>query len=108
MEHFFYIALLSLGCSVVGGLVWLWCNTPAYKRWPRKDQPERTDWFPPEIKPVCVGWYARRFILGNDVEHWPQYWDGEHWRYGDHWPEPGGVVSCPVEWRGLAKNPEAV
>jgi hypothetical protein len=59
----------------------------------------KTDWFPPNIKPVHVGWYESDYIkLHGNVSAWSKlYWDGQNWLWG-----PNGNL-CMFKhrwWRG--------
>jgi hypothetical protein len=67
--------------------------------------PKLTPWFPPEVKPVRKGWYARDFGWRPSVrEPEPQYWNGTAWFYGDMWPEHGDKAEQQNrEWRGILK-----
>lgn len=60
-----------------------------------------TDWFPPEVKPVHVGFYESIAFRHYD-ELFILYWDGTEWLLKDL------TESCLVqdrEWRGLAEKP---
>lgn len=57
---------------------------------------ETTAWFPPEVKPVRVGWYACRRC---NLDYW---WDGKLWRNGEDY---GYSLKQDIEWRGLAQKP---
>ena len=58
-----------------------------------------TDWFPPEVKPVHVGWYmtevSNRGLL-------PLYWDGKLWRQDDCVTYHLGCQNRP--WYGLTSE----
>ena len=67
---------------------------------------ELTDWFPPHIKPVHVGWYhtgCGDYKPDEDTDtesdyNW--YWDGNKWT-----ASPDGFI-CSIQnryWRGLAQ-----
>lgn len=64
-----------------------------------------TDWFPPEVKPVRVGWYQRKYDLEEERE-FPDYWDGADWFVASK----GGEIICKSAsthpWRGLSRNPK--
>lgn len=72
-----------------------------------------TPWFPPEIKPIRVGWYQRKWRKDNDW--FANYWDGAHWHHSESATattqipiEPHYEAICHCEnmyWRGLAKKP---
>lgn len=53
---------------------------------------EATPWFPPEVKPVRKGDY----VIGSDLLHVMQTWDGKCWRRGN------GSVAPEQDlcWRG--------
>lgn len=53
---------------------------------------EVTPWFPPEVKPVYEGDY----VVGSDLLHVMQTWDGKCWRRGN------GSVAPEQDlcWRG--------
>ena len=63
-----------------------------------------TDWFDADVKPVHVGWYQRNW--GDFTEEYENdYWDGEHWFYGENGKaKEYSVRNC--EWRGLAEQPK--
>jgi hypothetical protein len=69
-------------------------------------QPKLTDWFPPDVKPVRVGWYESPY----------QYWTHSYW-CGTHWTESSCDMTGQTDpsyrsakqkrkWRGLAEKPE--
>lgn len=65
---------------------------------------KKTDWFPPEIKPVHVGGYesipSRAASVYADLR---ARWDGKCWR----WVNSG--KKCLIQsrkWRGLAEKPQ--
>ncbi|MEX3914857.1 hypothetical protein AB4Y43_01235 [Paraburkholderia sp. BR10872] len=63
-----------------------------------------TELFPPEIKPVHVGWYSTEwFDAGWDYEL-RVWWDGQDWRN-----EPNGwrLMCQKVSWRGLKEQENA-
>ena len=55
---------------------------------------KRTGWYPPEVKPVRVGWYER-YWCGLKTLYW---WDGVCWRYE---PESERSHYQHLPWRGL-------
>lgn len=62
---------------------------------------ERTDFFPPEVKPVHVGWYETAWFDAGwlyDVKIW---WDGEAWRDK---PDGWALFDQYVTWRGQIEN----
>ena len=84
-----------------------------------------TEWFPPEIKPIRVGWYQRRLVPMKEVGAletaerliWLNYFDGENWHHAwcgrklavVKFPYEGIVCDsdcCEMEWRGRAKEPK--
>lgn len=72
-----------------------------------------TDWFPPHINPVHVGWYKRRFI-SCDPKTYFNYWDGQYWYYSLHLDPDDRVTknhgrradNFVMEWCGLAEKPK--
>ena len=54
---------------------------------------KKTDWYPPNIKPVREGLYE----VGSDELSVKVYWDGKHWIRGNGTELPLQEV-C---WRGL-------
>ena len=67
-----------------------------------------TPWFPPDVKPVRVGWYHTGCDSDNPINsggesayNW--WWDGHGWH--DY---PNGYPSRDQNryWRGLSENPE--
>jgi hypothetical protein len=62
---------------------------------------QMTEWYPPEIKPVRVGWYESTPWLkyGDGDRNW---WNGRQWI----WFEKGYPCSEQSRhWRGLAADP---
>ena len=67
-------------------------------------------WFPPEIKPVRVGWYdvANLKLPPNFSPPWFMFWNGAKWTgYGSKPYElrHEGEYIQDVYWRGLARKP---
>lgn len=72
------------------------------------NNPELTPWFPPEVKPVRVGWYETH-MLKSIVGH--SFWAGNKWSntyFGESWNEINlrsisfdGAIQKKT-WRGLA------
>lgn len=61
----------------------------------------RTNWFPPEVKPVHIGMYEIRNRDGFGIEWWA-YWNGEKWVFLRH---PDWVLmDQDREWRGLKRK----
>lgn len=70
-----------------------------------------TDWFPAEVKPVCVGVYE----ADNGSSYgrkWYSYWDGKQWGYADTDHEVAFLLRgeeteawdlFPPAWRGLSQ-----
>lgn len=58
---------------------------------------EKTEWFPPEIKPVYVGLYEQIY-KGSTVTdlYW---WDGKQWCFTNQ--RSWACASQDREWRGL-------
>lgn len=66
---------------------------------------ELTDWYPPEVKPVRVGFYQRKYISAAALET-PDYWNGKKWFVC---PGPGMLTfeaRAALQWRGLARKPK--
>lgn len=66
-----------------------------------------TDWFPPEIKPVYVGWYHTNnptltyFSIIESLFNW--WWNGDEWM---DYPD-GNICRQQIRyWRGLTEKPE--
>ena len=59
-----------------------------------------TDWYPPEIKPVRVGWFEACVFDAGWVYEWLVVWDGRHWRdkYGMT------LIDQNITWRGLTEE----
>ena len=66
-----------------------------------------TDWFPPHIKPVRVGWYHTGLHdydprsnqgLEAKINLW---WDGKLWRLSEHGHE---IVFQAKWWRGIKND----
>ena len=57
-----------------------------------------TEWYPPEIKPVRVGWYEAAAHDCGWLYEWRVWWDGRVWR-----DSPNGWELCNQRqsWRGL-------
>lgn len=78
----------------------------------------KTEWFPPHIKPVWIGWYPRRLSIRTDTmadsHQYMNYWDGLCWHYNGHpdWLDSGVAAETPGPvclgdnwaWRGLCKK----
>lgn len=65
---------------------------------------KRTPWFPPEVKPVRVGWYEAILFPGlhnDDTLPEPRFWwDGKEWRLARN----GSALALQQRiWRGLTK-----
>jgi hypothetical protein len=56
---------------------------------------ERTDWFPPTVKPAHKGDY----VLGSDLFHFMNHWDGDMWRRYDGSPALDQNL-CWAGWTG--------
>ena len=72
-----------------------------------------TPWYPPEVKPVREGWYARKLCDDNDRYQYMNYWNGNYWYYNvDGAPKAEAhfigheCLSYHWQWRGLAENPK--
>lgn len=59
-----------------------------------------TEWYPPEIKPVHVGYYQRRYVFGLLYKEW---WTGQKWTSSTTDTTPCTCQHLP--WRGLAEKP---
>lgn len=59
-----------------------------------------SDWFPPEVLPVNVGFYDLDWPFETESRDW---FDGLHWRL-DGPNGPCFVVPPPYRWRGLSKR----
>lgn len=69
-----------------------------------------TPWFPPEIKPVHVGWYdvANLKMEPHFFPPWFFHWNGTTWDSFGSFPgpfKPNPYVVQDVPWRGLARKP---
>jgi hypothetical protein len=65
---------------------------------------QMTEWYPPEIKPVRVGWYQDGYELVPNCVHafeMLSWWDGKVWR----WREGGIRINQHHHWCGLAADP---
>lgn len=66
-----------------------------------------TDWYPPNVKPVRVGIYERKFLSASARF---SYWNGKEWGANDMTPERAYLYrGCPSKyqfllWRGLTKR----
>ncbi len=68
-----------------------------------------TPWFPPDVKPVHIGWYHTGVAAKcpiNDVKseancNW--WWNGSHWTAFDGCAP---IYNQNRYWRGLAENTE--
>lgn len=60
-----------------------------------------TEWFPPHVQPVRIGWYQRDYLEKHHTEV-ADWWDGKAWFYGR---SDGSKSAYPVSmlrrWRGL-------
>jgi hypothetical protein len=68
--------------------------------------PPLTDWYPPEVDPVHVGFYSRQYGDGSDQDPGilrPDYWDGKAWRYAQDCEVTGDITLCRRPWRGLSE-----
>lgn len=57
-----------------------------------------TPWYPPEVKPVRVGWYACQQCTIS------RSWRNRHWWTGRVWLQTGRDtphIQVPFNWRGL-------
>lgn len=63
---------------------------------------ETTDWFPPDIKPVYVGWYEAAIYDAGWIYEWRIWWDGSVWR--DR-PEGCLIPNQNQTWRGQMEQP---
>jgi hypothetical protein len=68
-----------------------------------------TDWFPPEVKPVRVGVYERKF--GSSENCGLCKWNGKAWFWRCKTPFDASTESVKsgfqeLPWRGLTENPE--
>ncbi|WP_129572325.1 hypothetical protein [Caballeronia glathei] len=65
---------------------------------------KKTDWFPPESKPVRVGIYESQIFDAGWMYDWFVWWDGRMWRD----KESGWTLENQnITWRGIeAKNEE--
>jgi hypothetical protein len=59
---------------------------------------QMTEWYPPEIKPVRVGWYKTWYSTVKKNA----WWDGNAWCQGDAAQPSWRQDRC---WRGLAADP---
>jgi hypothetical protein len=59
---------------------------------------EKTDFFPPEIKPVHIGRYESQIFDAGWIYDWFVWWDGARWRDSENgW----ALLDQNIEWRGL-------
>ena len=58
--------------------------------------PKLTPWFPPEIKPVRIGWYECEICVGRGTGE-RHYWDGSDWNW------KGTAILMGAGWRGLSR-----
>lgn len=65
------------------------------------DAKKLTPWFPPEVKPVHVGWYERQHLAG--FFHFFTWWNGEYFQCSEDEPDCAFCQNQP--WRGLAEPP---
>ena len=72
-----------------------------------------TPWYPPEVKPVREGWYARKLRTDNDRYQYMNYWDGNYWYYNVDGRAKAAANFVGHEchtnhwyWRGLAEEPK--
>ena len=56
-----------------------------------------TPWYPPEVKPVRVGWYDCEVCTENR-----HLWDGWCWKSSKY---SHGQLTVGFRWRGLAEPP---
>lgn len=75
---------------------------------PIKQEPQLTDWFPPEIKPVHIGWYhtgnadSNPNAKGGTESKFNWYWDGKYWRES---PQGSSFFYAQDRyWRGRIKS----
>lgn len=61
-----------------------------------------TEWFPPEITPVHVGWYE---VAGFPEHIHMLYWDGIKWMQLIPW-DGFHLAYCEFGWRGLTERQE--
>lgn len=67
---------------------------------------ELTDWYPPHIKPVRVGWYHTGFSFNNPTNNARNESDGNWWWDGSIWliDEDGEICYAQDRWwRGIKK-----
>ena len=71
---------------------------------------EKTEWYPPDSRPVRVGVYE--VYSPNGSGYWLRYWTGDHWRAGhssvyaaENSYNRAEFQDAP--WRGLKENPHA-
>lgn len=62
---------------------------------------EKTDWFPPEIKPVHVGMYETSFFDAGWVYEVHVWWNGRQWLDCE---QGWALIDQNVTWRGLREN----
>jgi len=62
---------------------------------------EKTDLFPPEIKPVYVGWFETVWFDCGWAYEWRVWFDGQLWRDG---PDGWALSDQNVTWRGLKEQ----
>ena len=63
-----------------------------------------TEWFPPHLNPVHVGFYQRDY---SDcfITSIPDYWDGKYWLIGRKDGQAIERTSYRLPWRGLKTAP---
>lgn len=61
-----------------------------------------TDWYPPEIKPVRIGFYQRKYRPTFSLADDPDYWDGHDW-YICFFGRKLRRASDALPWRGLRR-----
>lgn len=64
---------------------------------------EKTELFPPDIKPVHVGFYETTFADGGWVYEVRVWFDGRQWRDSE---KGWALIDQNVSWRGLTKEQE--
>ena len=72
-----------------------------------------TPWYPPEVKPVREGWYARKLLSDPDSIQYMNFWNGTRWYYNNdtYANAEAHFVGRPCgdiivwHWRGLAEEP---
>lgn len=77
-----------------------------------KEDPKLTPWFPPQVKPVRIGYYEVKHFLDGVLHEGYAMWTGSYWSYLDKKIYYGPVqrwgrsVQQNKMWRGLAEEPK--